>query len=862
MKFKRTASRCSECPFRGQKKVWGTSDIDKAQVILLGEAPGAQEDAEGKPFVGMAGAKLKEGLSYTGLIWHTLHKTNVICCRPPNNDMSSPEAQDALECCRPGFEQEMEWLKKQGARVVVPLGNTALDALGIQGKIGKVRGSVYPVMGGLVAVPTYHPSYIMRGMFKEEPTWIADLTKARDLSLKKWKPPVEKFNIKPTEGDVKEFVEEALRKKALVAVDIETTSLSPFFSRILMIGLAMNGQEALVVPFAQQGGANYWDVAEEVRVRTALKKLFAGCPTMFQNAMFDVAHLEAHGYAVKDIREDTMLAHFAIHPELPHNLEYIVSVYGETPAWKAAVKGSMSRLIDMDVSESRTYNARDTVALHQIIGPLHKDLEEGGTMLTYRRWCMRLVRPLLEMSKEGMLIDKKRLEKAKKQFKKDTEGALKEMKKIVELPEGFNFESNYHMQYLVYGEKPKSYAKWYEELSAYHKPSSKQNKNTKKYRELKAKVEMYDLITPLRLPVGLTLRKTATGFSTDDEAFLAIRQKAYSRLEGMEDLVRKTKAHDEERRGLQRTVDFLVAFGKYSAASKLSSTYSGYPIGPDGRVHPSYKIHGAATGRLSASEPNLQNQPAIVQDIFVAAPGKVIIKADYSNIELRVLAYLTGDETLIGAFKSGQNIHSVNAKTLFGVDESHPNWHDIRRAAKVFAFGRGYGGGFGGIYKQIITQVPELNLSYSHFVECDRAYFAKMKRYAEWADRMRKQARETRVVQTAFGRKRILLGTPDEIERQGLNTPVQGTAGEIAEEAICDLYDEVEKPGRKKWAARLVLTVHDSILVEVNKEYEEECSRLMKKVMEKEWVIEGRKVSFPVDIETGPSWGETKPVEV
>lgn len=472
-----------------------------------------------------------------------------------------------------------------------------------------------------------------------------------------------------------------------------------------------------------------------------------------------------------------------------------------------------------------------------------------------------MLRPLIEMSKEGMLIDKKRLAKAKKSFEKEAAAAYEELKELCQFPEGFNIESSYHLQMLVYGEKPKLYERWVEEWLEYRKPECKKRKDTKKYKELEEKVQVFAYIKPLVLP-KLEVRRTTSGYALDDEAFLQLQRAAIRRLEALGDRVRKGPEVEAEAEGLRKTLKFFEVYRKYAGASKLASTYSGYPLGPDGRVHPSYKIHGTATGRISASEPNLQNQPAVVQDVFLAGPGRAIIKADYSNIELRVLGYITGEKNIIEAFEKGLNIHDVNTKALFEIDESHPDWKEIRRAAKIYVFGRSYGGGVEGIYKQVLTEVPSIPMTFAHFKECDRKYFEKMSSYRMWCDSMRKTARNTRIVETAFGRKRILLGMPDEIERQALNTPIQGTAGEIAMEALCDLYEEIGKPARTAWKARLVLTVHDSILIECEEKHTMECAKLMKKVMEKEWVIKGRKVRFPVDVEVGPSWGETKVVDL
>lgn len=860
MKFKRTRSRCGECPLAHKNRVWGTSGIDNPKVILLGEAPGEKEDAEREPFVGPAGAMLKQVVARSGIIWHTAHRMNVICCRPPENEIDSEEGKAAIKCCREGFLEELEALKKAGATVVVPLGNTAAEALGLSGKVTKIRGSVFP-LEGITAVPTYHPSFIMRGMWHEEPTWAADLAKAYEISLKKWVKPKEKFNLFPSVEDVKEFCARALKKKALVAVDIETTSLSPYHSKIIMVGLGLSGEEVLVVPFTKKGGADYWSLGDESKVRAEVKKVLKECPTLFQNGMFDVRHLEQHGYTVGNYAEDTMLLHHVIHPELPHNLEYIVSIYGKTPAWKHVVKGQADRMINMDDTEVRTYNARDTAVLHQIFPELKKDAVELGVWEVYKRFSMRLTRPLLEMSKEGMLIDKKKIASLSRKFKKDEEKLRAKIIVGWDLPEEFNLESTYHMQALVYGIKPKLLGEWKKELAAYDEPGCKKKKTTKKYLELAAKVKVYESIKPIRVP-DVKVRGTSSGKALDDEAFLQIQRGCFSRIEALEGRVKKLDEAEAEKKELRRTLEFAKLYGEWSQVSKMAGTYSGYPVGPDGRVHPNYKIHGTATSRLSCSDPNLQNQPEEVQGVFVAGPGRVIIKADYSNIEYRVMARMTGETELEAQFAAGQNFHDINTRLLFGIEKGDPMWGPCRRVAKTFIFGLSYGGGLNGIYNQILAAGIGIELSFSKFKAIVDEYFEKLANYKKWRDAITKQARETRCVETAFGFKRFLLGTPDEIERQALNTPIQGTASEITEEAICDCYDSFEKPKHKEWRARLGCTVHDSILVECQEEYKMEVAREMKKIMEKPYVICGKPMSFPVDIEVGPSWGETEVVEV
>ena len=856
-RFKRTKCNCKECPLAGQKKVLGIAGFEKPKVAIIGEAPGENEDREGQPFVGAAGARLKGAVAQSGMIWHTVYKTNVLLCRPPNNEIDSVEGRVALECCAPGFKEEVEWMEKQGIRVLVPTGNTALGALGIEGKIGKVRGSVYEV-GKIVAVPTYHPSFILRGMWKEEPTWINDFIKARDVSLRKWKKPKEKFNIFPKVKDVEDFVDEVLREKKLVGVDLETTGFNEYYAKILMVGLAKSPEEAIVVPFLKKGGLEYWNSKDKIRVDRALRRLFKDGRLVFQNAMFDVKHLLAKGYKVGGIAEDTMLLHNQINPELPHNLGYIVSIYGETPFWKDVVLGSEDRMVNMDDEVIRTYNARDAVVLLQVLPGLLKHIREVGTEHIYRDVSLKLILPLLDMTMTGLPIDRKKMEAKGRKFKRDAEKAEKILRETLSLPAAFNFASGDHMRLLIWGEKPKALSRILAEKAEID-GNPKKRKDTKKYQELVSRLSVYEGVKPLYRTNATASRTESGAIAVDEDALLRIQRAALQRKEAMGYIARRTARHDQEERDIERLLLFIREFGKYNEAAKLASTFTGFPIGPDGRVHPSYKIHGAATGRLSSADPNAQNIPHEVQDVFVAPEGYVILKADYSNIEYRVMAIITGEKELEERFNRGENFHDINTGLLFGLKKGDPGWDTARRAAKTFIFGLSYGGTPEGIYRRLLLAVPEMEMTLDQFRKLVKDYFAKLPNYSKWREKVTSEAIRTRTSVTAFGRKRFLLGMPDEIERMALNTPIQGTAAEVALRAIIDLHEALEK---KHPYAKMIGTVHDSILVLAPEKEAKEVGKLMKSIMEKKHLIEGRKVSFPVDLEVGRSWGETDKLDL
>jgi DNA polymerase-1 len=299
---------------------------------------------------------------------------------------------------------------------------------------------------------------------------------------------------------------------------------------------------------------------------------------------------------------------------------------------------------------------------------------------------------------------------------------------------------------------------------------------------------------------------------------------------------------------------------EYREQAKLKSTYvDALPkqVGADGRVHTRFNQAVAATGRLSSSDPNLQNIPVRtelgreVRRAFVADPYHVLLAADYSQIELRVLAHLSEDPTLKDAFSRGEDIHRATAALVFGVAPELVG-PEQRRAAKTINFGLIYGMGAYALARELGVS----NAEAQKFIE---AYFARLPKVREYLERTKEQARETGKVSTLFGRVRFISGldaTNSQVrgnaERQAINAPVQGTAADLMKLAMIQLHRELAKQGL---AARLLLQVHDELILEVPNKAEKEAGTLVKRVME--GVAELR-VPLRVDIGTGSSWAAAK----
>jgi DNA polymerase I len=301
---------------------------------------------------------------------------------------------------------------------------------------------------------------------------------------------------------------------------------------------------------------------------------------------------------------------------------------------------------------------------------------------------------------------------------------------------------------------------------------------------------------------------------------------------------------------------------EWRALMKLKGTYvDALPqlLDPDtGRVHTCFNQAVAATGRLSSSDPNLQNIPIRtevgreIRRAFVAEPGNVLISADYSQIELRVLAHLSGEQTLIDAFSRDEDIHDRTAAKVFGT-HSGLSAHELRRRAKIINYALLYG-------KQAFTLAKDIGVSKQEAQEFIDAYFAGFPSVRGFIEQLLTDARATGVVKTMFGRRRLM---PDlnsrnfqirgAAERMAVNFPIQGSAADILKKAMIDVHAAL--PSVADGRARMILTVHDELLFEAPKESADETVAVVREKMEKAVALN---VPLTVDVGVGENWKEAK----
>lgn len=327
-------------------------------------------------------------------------------------------------------------------------------------------------------------------------------------------------------------------------------------------------------------------------------------------------------------------------------------------------------------------------------------------------------------------------------------------------------------------------------------------------------------------------KKTARGYSTDAETLNELAE-------------------------LHPVVDKILL---YRQVAKLKSTYIDGLLrltGRDGRIHTWFDQTIAATGRISSSEPNLQNIPVRtpmgreIRRAFIAPAGSVLVDADYSQIELRLLAHLSGDEAMCEAFTLGQDIHARTAAEVYGVplDEVTPQ---MRSSAKAVNFGIVYGISDFGL-------ASNLHISRKEAAEFISRYFARYPAIHRFMDACVSQGKAEGYSVTMYGRRRPLpeLSSPNYNRRQfgeraAMNTPVQGAAADIIKIAMNAVHDELKASGL---TAKLILQVHDELIVEAPEEEREQVETLLRRCMENAASL---RVPLIADVHSGRSWYDTK----
>lgn len=581
---------------------------------------------------------------------------------------------------------------------------------------------------------------------------------------------------------------ERTKKTGKFAFDTETSALDPLDADLVGISLAVKEKEAYYVPVGHKEGKNL-SKAEALDV---LKPLLSDRDLVLvgQNIKYDYQVMKRAGIEIKNRLFDTMLASYLLDPSSrQHGLDFLALKFFNhkmIPITDLIGSGKNRKsFAETDIAPATEYSAEDADFTLRLEGVLAPRLKELKLEDLFWKIETPLVPVLVELEANGVKLDVELLAEMSKELQKD----LEKLAKKIYASAGHEFNIN----------SPQQLGKvLFEEL------------------QLKSK------------------RKTAkkTSLSTD--------------VGVLEELA---KVHDLPRLVLE-----------YRSLYKLKSTYvDALPAMiklSTGRLHTSFNQVVAATGRLSSVDPNLQNIPirtergGEIRKAFIPSDSNYqILSADYSQIELRLLAHYANDEAMIEAFKNDEDIHARTAVEVFGVapDKITP---EQRRVAKIANFSIVYGGSAYGLAQQTGMDPKDAKA----FME---TYFSRYTGVKEFQEKSIAQAREDGFVTTLLGRRRYIPEINSEnfqlrsfAERTAINTPLQGSAADVIKAAMIAVHNAM--PERK---SKMILQVHDELVFEV---HQSELKWLKEMVKEKMEGVLKLKVPLKVDIGVGPNWLEAK----
>ncbi|GMV39659.1 MAG: DNA polymerase I [Myxococcales bacterium] len=581
----------------------------------------------------------------------------------------------------------------------------------------------------------------------------------------------------------------AIRASGRVSFDLETTSVDPVRARIVGIALAPTATLGFYIPVAH----HYLGVPPQLpleRVLDALRPVLED-PTvekLGQNYKYDYLILLRHGVTVRGVAFDTMIASYLIDPgKYQHNLDNIALDWLNHKTIKY---------------EDVTGSGKSQITFAEVDIPRASAYACEDALV-----CARLtdcLRPIVEREGLAALMTDIELPLSRVLAHMELHGILLDVAQLHALSTEMGLAMARLEQEI-----------WDLAGERFAVGSPKQLGQI--------------LFDRLKLPKG---KKTKTGWSTDSSV--------------LEDLA---ASHP-----------ICAKVLEWRQSSKLKSTYCdtlpGLVNPETGRIHTSYNQAVAATGRLSSSDPNLQNIPVRteagrrIRQAFVAAPGHVLLSADYSQIELRLLADIAGDEGMIQAFVDGADIHTRTASEVFGVplDEMTP---EIRGRAKAINFGIVYG-------MSAFRLANDLGISKQDAQAYIDGYFARYPKVRTWLDETMASAHATGLVTTRIGRKRPLpdiestnFNVRAGAERMAINTPIQGSAADLIKIAMIRVAARIEAEGL---ASRMALQVHDELVFEVPEGEVERLTTVAREEME--GVDPTLRVPLVVDVYTGRTWSE------
>ena len=591
------------------------------------------------------------------------------------------------------------------------------------------------------------------------------------------------YQLIDTEEKRKEIIQKLLTSKIL-SLDTETTGTEPMDAELVGMSFSINENEAFYVPVP----ANQ---EEALKIVNEFRPVFENESSLKvgQNIKYDMIVLQNYGVEVKGPLFDTMIAHYVLQPELRHGMDYLAEIYlhyqtihiDELIGPKGKNQKNMRDLAPKDVYRYACEDADVTLKLKNV---LEKELKENGTERLFYDIEMPLVPVLVNIERNGVLLDTEALKQSSAHFTEQMERIEKEIYDLA--GETFNIAS------------PKQVGE-----------------------------VLFD-----KLKIVEKAKKTKTGqYVTSEEVLESLRHK--------HPVVEKILEH----RGLKKLLGTYI-----DALPQLINPRTG-------RVHTSFNQTVTATGRLSSSNPNLQNIPIRdengkeIRKAFIPDEGCLFFSADYSQIELRIMAHLSEDKNMIDAFLSNHDIHAATAAKIYKIGLKEVD-SDMRRKAKTANFGIIYG-------ISVFGLAERMNVERKEAKELIDGYFETYPGVKAYMDQSIRVAQEKGYVETIFHRKRFLpdINSRNAVvrgyaERNAINAPIQGSAADIIKVAMARIYQRFRAEGIK---AKMILQVHDELNFSVPIDEKERVEEIVIEEMEKAYRMH---VPLKADCGWGKNWLE------
>jgi len=814
-----------------------------AKIVVIGKCPDYKEIIKGKPFVGDSEQMLEACLQEAGLLESELYITNLVRCRPPAIEKKPGYWEDRepnikeIRACLPYLEEE---IKEINPNVIVLLGNLVSKTIIGKTNITQIHGNPFwSDKYQATCIPLYHPSFLVRKKdaegLKNRKDFIEDLKFVKQSAESKEFKAKTKKKTNYIICDTLPKVVKAIKRLNSVpefAFDIETTGLNVDDDRPLCLSFSWAEATGIVIPIWDWQKKELWSQEDLAYIKSQLKIVMENpnIKKIGHNISFDIFFLNKKwGWDIQGAYFDTMFSYYLLDPDRKgsqklHDLAWIYTdMGGYDDKVKAARENGFKNTAWDDLYE---YSASDADCTFRIYQALKKDLE--SYMFVMAEIMVPLSIITTEMRYTGIQIDVEYLDRLTQEYAKRIE---EQEKAINSLPDVIAFSDNYlkkqRKEILAKYEKSKLLKKKYSKEDYINKNIKPVNlSSTKQLREL------------LFNHLGLTIikRTKQSKEASTDEATLELLK------------------------GEHEFIDMLLEL-RY--LNKLHSTYL-EPIkeklDKNNRLHTEYSLSRTATGRLASRNINLQNIPKkkdgkLIRDYFIASKDGFLISADERQIEYRVLAHFVNDKKQLDDIKNGQDIHREVAANAYKIPQEQVT-SEQRDGAKAVTFGLPYG-------RSAVSLAEEYDMSPEEAEEFIRAFFNKYPKVKLWIDMMIKVAKQKGYVKNLFGRKRYLPKINDqdnfirgEEERKVVSTCIQGTASDILSLATIRIAKRLKE---LKSQARLVLTIHDEVVLDVPKNEKEEIISLLKTEMQRP--IEGIRVPIETEIKIGERWGSLEKYE-